>query len=106
VKEVEMEDAPLPSPPVEQASQDEAASGDKRKAEEPAATNGGVAEKKAKTDSNGHAATTNGNDEPAPAPAPKKLGRPRKDKKEKPPVPIGRTIRKTRSQGPVEAKDP
>lgn len=37
------------------------------------------------------------------APAPKKAGRPKKTQKEKVPVsPVGRTLRKTRSQGPVE----
>ncbi|KAK3187335.1 hypothetical protein K4F52_003966 [Lecanicillium sp. MT-2017a] len=44
--------------------------------------------------------------EPAPAeaaaPAPKKAGRPKKDKK-KPAAPVGRTQRKTRSQGPADA---
>lgn len=40
---------------------------------------------------------------PAGAPAPRKAGRPRKTQKEKAPVsPVGRTLRKTRSQGPVE----
>ncbi|KAI0017375.1 hypothetical protein F4780DRAFT_782351 [Xylariomycetidae sp. FL0641] len=74
------------------------AAGDKRKAEAPAQTNGEAAadkaneeeptEKKQKT--NGAAATE----------SPKKPGRPKKDKKAA--APVGRTARKTRSQGTAE----
>lgn len=57
------------------------------------------AEKKQKSNGGG-ASTTNGT-APAPAPAPKKPGRPpKKDKKAS--APVGRTLRKTRSQGAAD----
>jgi hypothetical protein len=74
-------------------SEEDAAVGDKRKAEEPAAENGDA--KKAKTEE-----AANGDGEA------KKPGRPAKKDQKPKPVPQqanGRTLRKTRSQGPVEA---
>lgn len=92
-KDVGMADAP--AAPEENANA--AMVGDKRKAEEPAPTNGQA--KKAKSTTNGSVASTNGNGET------KKSGRAgKKDKKplEKAKEAIGRTLRKTRSQGPVD----
>lgn len=77
------------------AEEDAAVVGDKRKAEEPAAAENGDVAKKAKTEE-----ATNGDG------AAKKPGRPAKKDQKAKPVPQqanGRTLRKTRSQGPVEA---
>jgi hypothetical protein len=67
----------------------------KRKADEAAPANGDVVEKKPKTESTVVAAT-NGH-----APEIKKAPRSKKEKKE--PAPVGKTARRTRSQGMLEA---
>ena len=106
------EDTEKPEGPIAdapEAAKTEPQAGDKRKADDAAVSNGDVpaeaapetqavaVEKKLKTD-----------DAPAPAPAatngsPKKPGRPKKsDKPPAPAAPMGRTARKTRSQGAAE----
>lgn len=100
VESIETKAAPAPEAPAEAARAPEEAEeapqpGDKRKAEEPVPTNREAANKKAKTDEVAAGGPdTNG------ANGPKKPGRPRKNKDAPPQV--GRTARKTRSQGPVE----
>lgn len=96
-KDAEMTDVPAPEEAPAAAMP---AAGEKRKAEEePAESNGDA--KKVKPDANGSAAAdTNGKAEPA-----KKPGRPaKKDKKpvEKAKEVVGKTLRKTRSQGPID----
>jgi hypothetical protein len=92
-KDTDMTDAPA----APEETVNAAVAGEKRKAEEPAPTNGEA--KKAKSKTNGSVASTNSNGET------KKAGRSgKKDKKplEKAKEVVGRTLRKTRSQGPVE----
>ncbi|KAH8911080.1 hypothetical protein BR93DRAFT_923809 [Coniochaeta sp. PMI_546] len=91
-KDVEMTQPPAPEEKLDAAAA-AVPTGEKRKAEEPAAANGDA--KKAKSDANG----TNGKAKA------KKPGRPaKKDKKplEKAKEAVGRTLRKTRSQGPID----
>ncbi|KAI0152115.1 hypothetical protein F4776DRAFT_13422 [Hypoxylon sp. NC0597] len=90
--------APTPLTPEPEPEKTEISTGEKRKPSETEASNGDLpaekpsedapAEKKQKT----NGATTNG--------TPRKAGRPRKDKKAPPSV--GRTARKTRSQGAAD----
>jgi len=115
--------APAPAPVVETKEAKEpkepetTVAGEKRKADEVPATEDALASKKAKPDETAEATettaapvpvvpTSNGNPSVVPdaaASEPKKVGRPKKTQKEKvPAAPAGRTLRKTRSQGPVE----
>ncbi|KAI1400270.1 hypothetical protein F4819DRAFT_461825 [Hypoxylon fuscum] len=77
----------------------EATTGDKRKSSEAEPTNGDISVKESSEDAppdkkqKTNGAATNG--------APRKVGRPKKEKKAAAP-PVGRTARKTRSQGTVE----
>ncbi|KAK6957964.1 hypothetical protein Daesc_000755 [Daldinia eschscholtzii] len=97
------------APAAAEPDKSEANTGEKRKPSESEASNGDVAheeespedapaEKKQKTNgaAAAAAATTNG--------APKKVGRPKKEPKKdkKAPPPVGRTARKTRSQGAAD----
>lgn len=67
--------------------------GQKRKAEDDTGANGDPASKKANVEAT-PATATNG------SPSPRKAGRPKKEKK--PPAPIGKTARRTRSQGAAD----
>ncbi|KAM7189540.1 hypothetical protein V8F33_010018 [Rhypophila sp. PSN 637] len=110
--------------PVATEPEPEAVVGEKRKAEEEPAANDALEGKKVKFDETPTDADAEANKPaaldaaPAPAPitttttdntsvsaadsVPRKAGRPKKTQKEKVPVsPVGRTLRKTRSQGPV-----
>jgi hypothetical protein len=69
--------------------------GEKRKADDSAEANGDATSKKVVVGDTPPAPTTNG------SPPPRKAGRPKKDKKQ--PVPVGRTARRTRSQGAADA---
>lgn len=68
--------------------------GEKRKADEVADINGDASNKKPNAETPAEPAQINGA-------APRKVGRPKKDKKA--PVPVGRTARRTRSQGAPDA---
>ncbi|KAJ9151094.1 hypothetical protein NKR19_g5039 [Coniochaeta hoffmannii] len=96
-KDAQMTDVPAPE---EVANAAVPAAGEKRKAEEETAPTNGDAKKVKADNTNGSEAATNGKAEPA-----KKAGRPsKKDKKpvEKAKEVVGRTLRKTRSQGPID----
>ncbi|KAM7216939.1 hypothetical protein V8F06_007702 [Rhypophila decipiens] len=104
--------------PVTTEPEPAAVVGEKRKAEDEPVANDALEGKKVKLDETPTDADADASKPAAPAPAPitttdntsvsaadsvpRKAGRPKKTQKEKVPVsPVGRTLRKTRSQGPV-----
>ncbi|OAA54623.1 hypothetical protein ISF_08224 [Cordyceps fumosorosea ARSEF 2679] len=92
---------PATPTPTQASSVPSTAAGQKRKFEDEAdALKPEHTEKKAKADEPAKPDSKDGAAPADAAPAPRKVGRP---KKSKTPAPVGRTQRKTRSQGPAEA---
>jgi hypothetical protein len=79
---------------VESQTEKPAVTGEKRKADDSGEANGDTASKKIVVEDTPLAPTTNG------SPPPRKAGRPKKDKKQ--PAPVGKTARRTRSQGAAD----